>query len=161
MHAIKQWLHTLQVLDDVWAEFLKDLDSVKTAVAGRTFAQLDPDDEFRLEAGESPSAACCISGLTASQQSWSCLICAVPATIILVYPKYSMACAGGLYLKTLRRLRHRWVKGITCGPQLYVDLERTAMSTQGKAQGKEKALILDIGPPIHDLDEEMNRERQA
>ena len=71
-----------------------------------------------------------------------------------------MAYAGGLYLKTLRRLRHRWVKGITCGPQLYVDLEPIAMFSQGKGQGKEEALILDIGPPIHDLDEGMSHERQ-
>lgn len=40
----------LQVLDMVWAEFLKDVESVKTAVGVRSLAQLNPDDEFRLEA---------------------------------------------------------------------------------------------------------------
>ena len=42
----------LQVLDMVWAEFLKDLESVKTAVGVRSLAQLNPDDEFRLEASK-------------------------------------------------------------------------------------------------------------
>ena len=47
----------LQVLDEVWAEFLKDVESVKTAVGVRTFAHLNPDDEFRLEASASLVAA--------------------------------------------------------------------------------------------------------
>ncbi len=36
----------------VWAEFLSDVESVKTAVGVRSLAQLNPDDEFRLEASE-------------------------------------------------------------------------------------------------------------
>ena len=66
-----------------------------------------------------------------------------------------IAYAGALYLKTLRRLRHQWVKQITCGPKLYVDLIPIVMPSHGEAQGKEDALILDIGPPIDNLDEEM------
>ena len=66
-----------------------------------------------------------------------------------------IAHAGALYLKTLRRLRHQWVKQITCGPKLYVDLIPIVMPSHGEAQGKEDALILDIGPPIDNLDEEM------
>ena len=42
----------LQALEDVWSEFLKDMEGVKTAVASRAFAQLSPDDEFRLEASK-------------------------------------------------------------------------------------------------------------
>ena len=152
-HASDPWLHALQVLDTVWAEFLKDIDGVKTAVAGRTFSQLDPDDELRLEAGESPTDALLHFQSCPSMHSRSCSACASPA---LTMPSWStihrVACAGSLYLKTLRRLRHQWVTGITCGPQLYVDLDPFAMLS---AQDKENPLILNIGSPIDDLDEEM------
>ena len=48
----------VQVLDDVWAEFLTDVESVKTAVAARAFAQLSPDDEFRLDASKASLQPC-------------------------------------------------------------------------------------------------------
>jgi preprotein translocase subunit SecA len=41
-----------QVIDHLWGEFLEDLKSVETAVSLRTFSQLDPLDELRLEGGE-------------------------------------------------------------------------------------------------------------
>ena len=44
----------LQVLDSVWAEFLKDVDSLKTDAGIRAFAQLNAEDEFRLEASKAP-----------------------------------------------------------------------------------------------------------
>ena len=48
----------LQELDDVWSEFLRDVDSVKTAVGVRAFAHLSPDDEFRLEASKTSQQSC-------------------------------------------------------------------------------------------------------
>ena len=52
----------MQVLDDVWAEFLTDVESVKTAVAARAFAQLSPDDEFRLDASKASLQPCFCHG---------------------------------------------------------------------------------------------------
>ncbi len=48
----------LQELDDVWSEFLRDVDSVKTAVGVRAFANLSPEDEFRLEASKASLQPC-------------------------------------------------------------------------------------------------------
>lgn len=53
----------LQVLDDVWADFLRDVDGVKTAVGVRTFAHLSPDDEFRLEASKASLHPSLVHGL--------------------------------------------------------------------------------------------------
>lgn len=86
----------------------------------------------------------------------SSIYCASPETMTLSWCTMDfIAHAGALYLKTLRRLRHQWVKQITCGPKLYVDLIPIVMPSHEEAQGKEDALILDIGPPIDNLDEEM------
>ena len=48
-------------------------------------------------------------------------------------------------MRSLRTLRQRWVTSIACGPDLYVDLQ--------VAQEWKNPFELEIGPPIHDLDE--------
>ena len=53
--------------------------------------------------------------------------------------------AGKVFMRSLRTLRQRWVTSIACGPELYVDLQ--------VAQELKNPFELEIGPPIHDLDE--------
>ena len=84
----------LQELDDVWSEFIRDVDSVKTSVGVLAFAQLSPEDEYRLEASEASlqpclmQGSCCLAGeriLTAcGEQGFKLPGCICEETCILV-----------------------------------------------------------------------------
>ena len=63
------------------------------------------------------------------------------------------ACAGDLFLQTLRALRQRWVTRVACGPSLYVDLQVAQEGSQAPP------IELDIGPPIHDLSEGLDEQQ--